>query len=68
VIGSEHAFVAASTRRSSFRLRCRPSRFWKRCCRFVIASASEEIVERVETFHRRRHQLGIYWDEKGPPE
>ncbi len=27
---------------------------------FVIAVASDEIVERVETFHRRRHQLGIY--------
>ncbi|MDU8945729.1 MurR/RpiR family transcriptional regulator [Ovoidimarina sediminis] len=30
---------------------------------FVIAVASEEIVERVETFHRRRHQLGIYTEE-----
>lgn len=27
---------------------------------FVIAVSSDEIVERVETFHRRRHQLGIY--------
>ena len=27
---------------------------------FVIAVASDEIVERVETFHRRRHQLGLY--------
>lgn len=27
---------------------------------FVIAVASDEIVGRVETFHRRRHQLGIY--------
>ena len=27
---------------------------------FVIAVASDEIVARVETFHRRRHQLGIY--------
>ncbi|MFT4743834.1 MAG: hypothetical protein ACI91Z_001813, partial [Yoonia sp.] len=27
---------------------------------FVIASASDEIVERVEKFHKRRHQLGIY--------
>ncbi|MFC3613800.1 MurR/RpiR family transcriptional regulator [Lutimaribacter marinistellae] len=30
---------------------------------FVIAVASDEIVERVETFHRRRHQLGIYLEE-----
>ena len=27
---------------------------------FVIAVASDEIVERVETFHRRRHRLGLY--------
>lgn len=27
---------------------------------FVVAVASEEIVERVEKFHDRRHQLGIY--------
>ncbi|WP_306047223.1 MurR/RpiR family transcriptional regulator [Nioella sp. MMSF_3534] len=27
---------------------------------FVIAVASEEIVDRVERFHDRRHQLGIY--------
>ena len=27
---------------------------------FIIAVASEEIVERVEKFHARRHQLGIY--------
>lgn len=27
---------------------------------FVIAEASDEIVDRVATFHRRRHQLGIY--------
>ncbi|WP_271882101.1 MurR/RpiR family transcriptional regulator [Phaeobacter italicus] len=30
---------------------------------FVIAVASEEIVERVEKFHDRRHQLGIYLKE-----
>ena len=27
---------------------------------FVIASASPEIVDRVERFHKRRHELGIY--------
>jgi len=30
---------------------------------FVIALASDEIVDRVERFHRRRHQLGIYMEE-----
>ena len=27
---------------------------------FVIAVASDEIVDRVEVFHKRRHQLGLY--------
>ena len=31
---------------------------------FVVALASEEIVERVETFHQRRHQLGLYHAEE----
>ena len=30
---------------------------------FVIAVASDEIVERVEMFHQRRHQLGLYHSE-----
>ena len=31
---------------------------------FVIAVASDEIVERVETFHNRRHALGLYHSEE----
>jgi DNA-binding MurR/RpiR family transcriptional regulator len=30
---------------------------------FVIAVASDEIVDRVETFHARRHELGLYQGE-----
>jgi DNA-binding MurR/RpiR family transcriptional regulator len=30
---------------------------------FVIAVASDEIVTRVEKFHDRRHQLGLYYEE-----
>lgn len=30
---------------------------------FVIAESTEEIVDRVETFHKRRHQLGMYFEE-----
>jgi DNA-binding MurR/RpiR family transcriptional regulator len=30
---------------------------------FVIASASDELVERVESFHHRRHLLGLYTKE-----
>lgn len=30
---------------------------------FIISVASDEIVERVERFHRRRHQLGLYQED-----
>ena len=30
---------------------------------FVIAVASPEIVQRVDSFHQRRHELGIYEEE-----
>jgi len=29
----------------------------------VIAVASDEIPQRVETFHKRRHELCLYYDE-----
>ncbi len=31
---------------------------------FVIATASPEIVQRVEAFHARRHRLGLYYEEE----
>jgi hypothetical protein len=30
----------------------------------VISVASEEIVDRVEEFHKRRHQRGLYLEEQ----
>jgi DNA-binding MurR/RpiR family transcriptional regulator len=67
VIGSEHAFVAALDTPQFFPSSVSVIALLETLLSFVIASASEEIVERVETFHRRRHELGMYWDEKGPP-
>ena len=32
---------------------------------FVIADAPDEVVASIERFHRRRHELGVYWDEEG---
>jgi DNA-binding MurR/RpiR family transcriptional regulator len=30
---------------------------------FVISVASDEIVDRVDTFHKRRHALGLYGED-----
>ncbi len=32
---------------------------------FVIADAPPEVVASIERFHRRRHELGVYWNEEG---
>ena len=66
VIGSQHAFVVAVDTPQFFPSSVSVIALLETLLSFVIASASEEIVERVEKFHERRHQLGMYWDEKGP--
>ena len=30
---------------------------------FVIADAGPDVIANIERFHRRRHELGIYWNE-----
>lgn len=32
---------------------------------FVIADAPDEVVASIERFHRRRHEIGVYWQEEG---
>jgi DNA-binding MurR/RpiR family transcriptional regulator len=66
VIGSQYGFVAAVDTPQFFPSSVSVIALLETLLSFVIASASGEIVERVEAFHRRRHQLGMYWDEKGP--
>jgi DNA-binding MurR/RpiR family transcriptional regulator len=66
VIGSQHAFLVAVDTPQFFPSSASVIALLETLLSFVIASASEEIVERVEKFHERRHQLGMYWDEKGP--
>ena len=31
---------------------------------FVIADANDEVIANIERFHKRRHEFGIYWNEK----
>ncbi len=32
---------------------------------FVVADADPEVIARIEAFHRRRYDLGVYWPEDG---
>jgi len=60
---ADHGFVAAVDTPQFFPSSVSTVALLETLLSFVIAVASDEIVERVETFHRRRHQLGIYHED-----
>ncbi|OSQ52680.1 MurR/RpiR family transcriptional regulator [Marivita geojedonensis] len=62
---AQHGFVVAADTPQFFPSSVAMIGLLETLLSFVIAVASDEIVDRVETFHRRRHQLGIY---EGEPE
>jgi DNA-binding MurR/RpiR family transcriptional regulator len=57
---ADHGFVVAADTPQFFPSSVSTIALLETLLSFVIASASGEIVERVEKFHQRRHQLGIY--------
>lgn len=59
---ADHGFVAAVDTPQFFPSSVSTIALLETLLSFVIAVASDEIVERVEKFHRRRHQLGIYME------
>lgn len=60
---ADHPFVVAIDTPQFFPSSVSIISFLETLLSFVIASASGEIVERVEKFHRRRHQQGIYMED-----
>ena len=60
---AHHGFVVAADTPQFFPSSVSTIALLETLLSFVIAVASDEIVSRVETFHRRRHQLGIYAEE-----
>lgn len=60
---ADHGFVVAADTPQFFPSSVSTIALLETLLSFVIAVASDEIVERVETFHRRRHQLGLYSEE-----
>ncbi len=64
IIGSDHGFVVTSDTPQFFPSSVSMIAVLETLLSFVIASASPEIIQRVEKFHARRHELGIYHDEK----
>lgn len=58
--GADHGFVVSAESPQFFPSSVSTIALLETLLSFVIAVASPEIPERVERFHRRRHQLGIY--------
>ncbi|MGR3484758.1 MAG: MurR/RpiR family transcriptional regulator [Paracoccaceae bacterium] len=57
---SDHAFVVASETPQFFPSSVATMALLETLLSFVIARAGDGIVDRVERFHRRRHDLGLY--------
>ncbi|MEM9784198.1 MAG: MurR/RpiR family transcriptional regulator [Pseudomonadota bacterium] len=61
---ADHAFTVSSETPQFFPSSVATLALLETLLSFVIARAGEGIVERVERFHRRRHELGLYAEEE----
>ncbi len=64
-IGAEHVFCVPTETAQFFTSTVALSALFETLMAFVIADAPDEVVASIERFHRRRHALGVYWDEGG---
>ncbi|RBW60713.1 MurR/RpiR family transcriptional regulator [Ruegeria sp. A3M17] len=63
ILNAQHGFVVAADTPQFFPSSVSTIAVLETLLSFVIAVSSDEIVERVERFHLRRHQLGLYAEE-----
>ena len=63
ILGSDFGFVVATDTPQFFPSSVSTIALLETLLSIVIASADPKIIERVETFHKRRHQLGIYQED-----
>ncbi|WP_170415291.1 MurR/RpiR family transcriptional regulator [Ruegeria atlantica] len=63
ILNAHHGFVVAADTPQFFPSSVSTIALLETLLSFVIAVSSDEIVERVERFHLRRHQLGLYAEE-----
>ncbi|NNE21243.1 MAG: MurR/RpiR family transcriptional regulator [Rhizobiales bacterium] len=59
-----HSFIVPMDTPQFFTSTVALSAFLETLMAFVIADADDEVIANVERFHQRRHEFGIYWDEK----
>lgn len=64
IIGADHGFITPADTPQFFPSSVSTIALLETLLSFVIAVASDEVVGRVEQFHQRRHQLGIYVEDQ----
>lgn len=60
IISADHGFVISNDTPQFFPSSVAIIALLETLLSFVVASASDEIVGRVDKFHKRRHELGLY--------
>ena len=63
ILNAQHGFVVAADTPQFFPSSVSTIALLETLLSFVIAVATPEIVQRVDKFHHRRHQLGIYQED-----
>lgn len=63
ILGADHGFIVSVDTPQFFPSSVSTIALLETLLSFVIAVASPEIPERVEKFHKRRHELGIYQED-----
>jgi len=62
-VAAQHRFIVAADTPQFFPSSVAVIALLETLLSFVIAVASPDVVARVETFHKRRHQLGLYLED-----
>lgn len=60
IIGADHGFLVSTDAPQFFPSSIATIALLETLLSFVIATATPRIVDRVEQFHKRRHELGLY--------
>ena len=63
--GAAHVFCVPTASAQFFTSTVALTALFETLMAFVIADPPDEVVASIERFHRRRHELGVYWDEEG---
>lgn len=60
---ADHGFVVSTDSPQFFTSTVGVAAFMETLIAFMVADARPEAVERIERFHKRRTELGVYWQE-----